>query len=468
MARIAMIAICFCAVAASAFGAGISGTITPNAITETYNLAQTKTYTLNYNIAVSGTGGGKADILFLTDTTGSMGSYIYNVRVNFSTILAAVQAALPSMDLRYGVADYRNFTDGGNYSAYGVNLDQAFTSNTASVQSALNSLYASGGDDTPESQFKAMKTVAANWTTPSGVLGFAGRTDAQRIVIWAGDCYGHVAGDETMASGYPPGGYYPTLDSTLAALQAAGIKVFGLNLLDSTTSVGLNANYGGHPQQDFITGGTGGQSFYNVGSGGPSITNAIINSIVPGVTTLTAITLSEQGSTGAFVVTPLSQTVTGSWTTGPVTGSFTVQITAPNVAASAAEFDLALLGNGAQLDKCHVKLNTPSGDLTLNPVPLRVYLSKPYTLYVTVMGSASFDVTTINPATVKFGRTGTEASPVRAPTIADFNGDGVPDALYGFLTPACKFQLGDVKGIFKATTTGGTAVQGSVAVVVNP
>ncbi|MCJ7730484.1 MAG: hypothetical protein MUO27_11495, partial [Sedimentisphaerales bacterium] len=100
--------------------------------------------------------GGKADVLFLTDTTGSMGGYIDNLKTAFGGILTAIGASLPGVDIEYGVADYRNYTDGGNYQAYGVNLIQPFTSDTDAVQTAIDGLSAGGGLDAPESQLKSM------------------------------------------------------------------------------------------------------------------------------------------------------------------------------------------------------------------------------------------------------------------------------------------------------------------------
>ena len=107
-------------------------------------------------------------------------------------------------------------------------------------------------------------------------------------------------------------------------------------------------------------------------------------------------------------------------------------------------------------------------DIYPNRTPNRVYLSRNYTLYVAVLGSADFNVTTLNSSTVKFGKTGTEASPMRAPMIRDLNGDGKPDAMYGFRTFGCDFQLGDTKGWLKGFTASGTPVEGSDSVVVLP
>ncbi len=112
-------------------------------------------------------------------------------------------------------------------------------------------------------------------------------------------------------------------------------------------------------------------------------------------------------------------------------------------------------------------------DIYPNRTPNRVYLSRNYTLYVAVLGSDTFDVTFLNSATVKFGKTGTEASPMRAPMIRDLNGDGRPDAMYGFRTFGCDFasdQIGDpdAKGLLKGSTASGTPVEGSDSVLVLP
>jgi hypothetical protein len=107
-------------------------------------------------------------------------------------------------------------------------------------------------------------------------------------------------------------------------------------------------------------------------------------------------------------------------------------------------------------------------DIYPNRVPNRVILSRNYTLYVAALGSASFDVTTLNSSTVKFGRTGTEASPVRAPLLRDLNGDGYLDAMYGFMTFDCGFAIGDKVGWLKGKTATGQDVVGSDSVLVSP
>ncbi len=77
-------------------------------------------------------------------------------------------------------------------------------------------------------------------------------------------------------------------------------------------------------------------------------------------------------------------------------------------------------------------------------------------------------MSTLNSSTVKFGKTGTEASPVRAPMLRDLNGDGYLDAMYGFRTFDCGFGDGDTAGILKGKLNNGTDVEGSDSVLVLP
>ena len=107
-------------------------------------------------------------------------------------------------------------------------------------------------------------------------------------------------------------------------------------------------------------------------------------------------------------------------------------------------------------------------DIYPNRVPNRVLLSRNYTLYVAVLGSDTFNVTTLNSATVKFGKTGTESSPVRAPMLRDLNRDGKLDAMYGFRTFSCGFGAGDTTGILKGKLNNGTDAEGSDSVLVLP
>jgi hypothetical protein len=439
--------------------ADITGTLSPDTITETHDYNEAWTYTLDYCIEITGEATGKADVLFLTDTTGSMFGYIDDINDALSGILAAIDACLPALDIEYGVSDYRNYTDGGNYSAYGANLIQPFTSDTNTVQTAINSMSAGGGADYPESQLKAMVTISDNWLTDSDPnVGFGGRGDAQKILIWAGDVPGHIAGDEPNSSGPPPAGYYPTLDATINALNAQGILVFALNTQDCNW--GINQLYGGisiaheplRRQADEITSATGGTLFCSVGTGGSSIEDAIVAAITGGVETLSNITLNLDGDDGDFVVDPCTQTIIGSWDAcdSPVCGSFDFDATAPGY-DGVADFNMVLLGNGAELDRTDVHLNTEQMqvDVDIKPqsCPNPLNTKSQGVLPVAILGSAELDVTTIDVASIRLEGVApirSELEDVAAPVVDGSECECTTEGPDGFTDLTLKFEAEDI------------------------
>src|SRR4051794_4544551 len=111
----------------------------------------------------------KPDLIFLSDTTGSMGSAIANVKANAVSVMNSVLGAQP--DSEFGAAQYKDF----NCDAVPYNLDQAVTANTGAVQTAINTWSAGGGCDLPESAINALYQLA---TDPA--VGF--RTGSSRII----------------------------------------------------------------------------------------------------------------------------------------------------------------------------------------------------------------------------------------------------------------------------------------------
>lgn len=350
----------------TAASAAITGTLSPDSVSGVHALGETKSYTLNYSIDITGGGTGAAEVLFLTDTTGSMGGYIGGIQTAFSGIQSAIAAAYGS-SVSYAVADYKDYGDGGAYSAYGVNLRQSFTTNSVAVQNAINGMSAGGGADSPEEQMKSLTQVANYWTDSSTPgLSFGGTSGAQKIVIWAGDVYGHSGASDS--DGYSPVGWYPSLASTTASM--GGILTFGLNIYGSGSGIdGSNPLDPGN-QASTITTATGGTLYNSVGSGSSAIEAAIVAAITGGVETLTNITMTLSGTDAPFTVAPLSQTVIGSWgaSDSPVTGFFSFNATAPLVDGTAV-FDMVLYGNGGELDRTTVTLTT-----TVIPAPGAVVL----------------------------------------------------------------------------------------------
>lgn len=169
------------------------------------------------------------DIVFLSDTTGSMTSPIADVQANAKTIMNTVLAAQPTAE--FAAAEYK---DGDPVfcpsDPFAFRLNQALSASIANVQAGIGNWSASGGCDAPESQINALFHLA----TQPGV-GF--RSNSTRIIVWFGDSNGH---DPSLGH---------TLPSAISALTAAKIRVIAVpvksesgNGLDSTGQATAVAN----------------------------------------------------------------------------------------------------------------------------------------------------------------------------------------------------------------------------------
>lgn len=75
---------------------------------------------------------------------------------------------------------------------------------------------------------------------------------------------------------------------------------------------------------------------------------------------------------------------------------------------------------------------------------------------VAVLTTAIFDAATLDPSTVRFGRTGAEASPaVVPPSLEDVDGDGDLDMVLHFRVQEAGFKAGDATGILTGRTFDG-------------
>jgi len=181
------------------------------------------------------------DIVFLADTTTSMGPVIGNVQSNIATILSTIRAAQPTS--QFAVAMYKDTADLGSGIPFFTVL-QGLTADTGAVQTAVNKLtpLSGGGTDAPEDFINALFQVA------TGAISF--RPNGVRLVVWIGDASSHDPSD----------GH--TLPAAISALQAAHVRVIALDVgpTPGQISDGLDAT----GQATAITGATGGQLFKGV------------------------------------------------------------------------------------------------------------------------------------------------------------------------------------------------------------
>lgn len=154
------------------------------------------------------------DIVFLSDTTGSMGAAIKNVEENAAGIMTAVSAAQPpGATAQFAVTDYKDgrpgsFPEGCEADPYPFNVGQGLTESLAAVQTAIDAWAAFGGCDLPESQVHSLYKIA------NGAVSF--RPGSTRVIVWFGDAPGHDPN------------FGVTLEDAIKALVGANIRVIAV------------------------------------------------------------------------------------------------------------------------------------------------------------------------------------------------------------------------------------------------
>ena len=219
---------------------------------------------------------GVLDLVFLIDTTGSMGGEIANAKANAITILDNV--ATKFADFRVALIDYRDFAERtGSYGDYPYNVDQTFTDDVPGMTAAINSLSLGDGGDFPETCYSAIAAAL------DGEVG-RWRQQAKRAII--------IMTDATPLDPEPYTGY--TYSSILAKLIAGGVTSTSVPVsgtfekLEGEISTGSSASglvmaytieIGGYAggSYDSLASGTGGHVF-NISSSS-EVTAAILEAV---------------------------------------------------------------------------------------------------------------------------------------------------------------------------------------------
>src|SRR5207249_1532731 len=145
----------------------------------------------------------KLDVLFLLDSTGSMGDEIGKLQSNILSVSGQIGSLPMHPDVRYGMVTYRDRGD-----AYITQVYQ-FTPDVSKFQAGLSAVTAGGGGDTPESLN-------------------AGLHDAIRAVEWRDDTTIKIV---FLVADAPPHLDYPDdYDYAQEMVEATrhGIKIFAL------------------------------------------------------------------------------------------------------------------------------------------------------------------------------------------------------------------------------------------------
>lgn len=274
--------------------------------------------TIHKTITLGATGATNVDVFFLADNTGSMSSTVYNAQNGATTILNN----LPS-SYRFGVGRYYGDpSEGCSAPECGYSQLTGFTTDKTTVQTGINAWNATGGNDYPEANFYALKTVAndAGWD-PS----------AQRLIVWFGDAPSH-----TTTVGF---------DDTVTALKDNNIKLIGFN--NDGAGDGIDDSYGGSSNQaSTLIDAVGGNLVNNFGS--VSSTD-FINAVTSQITSATSTIDLNFGSTYVGSGLEISYVCTDALGCDDVSGgeSRTFDVTIKGLAAGSYDFKVFAQGVSA-------------------------------------------------------------------------------------------------------------------------
>lgn len=190
------VAIGFVCLGASSFAQ--ADTIDPTSYVTTLEVGETSTIRKTVVVEAAGTTSALIDVMFLVDTTGSMGDEIAEAQARAAAVLTTLSGF---GDFQSGVAFYHD--------SAGVGILNNLTSDDAVSIASVNTLSASGGGDFPEKTYEAIVEVSEN---------AAWRTGSNRYIIVLGD-----------ASSLLP----PSIATTIAALDAEDINLIGVDFAGS-------------------------------------------------------------------------------------------------------------------------------------------------------------------------------------------------------------------------------------------
>lgn len=116
----------------------------------------------------------KVDVAFVVDTTGSMGDDIANAQASINQVTSALFGLARSPQV--ALVDYKDLGD-----PYQARVVTPFTSDRAAFATAVSTLSASGGGNTPESVYSGLMTA----------FGLGWRDGALKLAITIGDAPAH-------------------------------------------------------------------------------------------------------------------------------------------------------------------------------------------------------------------------------------------------------------------------------------
>ncbi len=237
------------ALAMLASGVAFADTISPTSYSATLGVGESATVRKTVVVEKS-TSTALVDIMFVFDTTGSMGSAIGNAKASATSVLNTISTT-------YG----NTFSGAAQYDDPGSSIVAGLSSSVAATQAGINTLFAcygSCGGDFPEVGFDGIGKAAS--TSPW-------RAGSNRFIVAFGD------------ASFKNGSFNQA--TTAAALTTANAKLFGLEFGGGSFTGNIAA--------------LGGTTFAG-GTSPTTVANAILAGVAAGFATYKEVTVGDLGA----------------------------------------------------------------------------------------------------------------------------------------------------------------------------
>jgi PEP-CTERM motif len=199
-----------CAAIALLTAPAFADAITPSSFAATIGVGGTASVHKNVLVTAGTPTSAQADVYFLSDTTGSMGSTINAVKTGFSSVVTSLSGF---GNIAFGAGEYKDIGDGLPLNSGSYRINQTINTNSALTQTAINGWVASGGGDIPEQALSSLRTASGSST--------GWRAGSKEIIVLTGDAPSHdvahptpaIAGTTTTNTGADLAAGHVTLES---------------------------------------------------------------------------------------------------------------------------------------------------------------------------------------------------------------------------------------------------------------
>jgi hypothetical protein len=320
---------------ASAFAMGFvaqsasADSLTPDSFLDTISVGGTVDISKTGLISAGSPTTAFADVMFIADTTGSMGPAITQVDAALSSTVAALSAF---GTIATGAAQYKDKTSAGD--PFDYQLDQGITTNSALTQSAITAFTASGGGDDPEQGLFALTTATTDSTT-------GWQAGAKKIEVIVGDAPSH------SADALPPAAGDVTVASTAATLVSNGVTLIALNASGITGDTGLDSQGQFNSTTGLLSLGVGGS--LSDFTDAADITADIVAAVGAAFATYSDVSLGLVGGAPSDCSVSLPSAITGSFSRSSDMSFSLGGVGVTGTHAGTCSFTVGLFADGALL-----------------------------------------------------------------------------------------------------------------------